>query len=135
MTALRRRLPRSDSASFLWNYAQPDHGGQGNTPERCGGVNREIDEAEATGVGSASSINPSGQCRIPFPDLRTNPAVLPRWPSRREASARPRYHTRARKLTSEQESAVRALAGSKSLRSLAADFGVSHETIRAVVRQ
>jgi DeoR/GlpR family transcriptional regulator of sugar metabolism len=30
---------------------------------------------------------------------------------------------------------IRAQHGSKSLRSLAADFGVSHETIRAVVRQ
>jgi hypothetical protein len=46
-----------------------------------------------------------------------------------------RYGGRARKLTLEQESAIRALTGMKSLRSLAAQFGVSHETIRAVVRQ
>jgi DeoR/GlpR family transcriptional regulator of sugar metabolism len=30
---------------------------------------------------------------------------------------------------------IRALAGTRSLRALAADFGVSHETIRAVLRQ
>jgi hypothetical protein len=41
----------------------------------------------------------------------------------------------ARKLTAEQEAAIRSLVGTESLRSLAADFGVSHETIRAVVRQ
>jgi hypothetical protein len=41
----------------------------------------------------------------------------------------------ARRLTPEQEVSIRALAGTRSLRSLAAEFGVSHETIRAVVRQ
>jgi hypothetical protein len=48
--------------------------------------------------------------------------------------ALPRYLSRPRKLTSEQEAAIRALAPAKSLRSLAAAFGVSHETIRVVVR-
>ena len=42
---------------------------------------------------------------------------------------------RVRKLTPDRIAAIRAQAGSKSLRSLAADFQVSHETIRAVVRQ
>jgi hypothetical protein len=41
---------------------------------------------------------------------------------------------RARKLSPAQEAEVRSLAGTKSLRSLAADFGVSHETVRAIVR-
>jgi len=36
-------------------------------------------------------------------------------------------------LTLSQESEIRALARTKSLRSLAADFGVSHETVRAVL--
>ncbi len=39
-----------------------------------------------------------------------------------------------RKLSLDQESAIRTLAQTKSLRSLAADFGVSHETVRAIVR-
>jgi len=91
--------------------------------------------AEATGIGSASSISPSGQCRIPFPDLRTESSPNLRWPSPRDASSCPRYRARARRLTPEQESKIRSLAGTKSLRSLAAQFGVSHETIRAVVRQ
>ena len=47
---------------------------------------------------------------------------------RRAVSQSPR-----RKLTVEQHAAIRALAATKSLRSLAADFGVSHETIRAVL--
>ena len=46
------------------------------------------------------------------------------------------YHTpRRRKLTAEQEAAIRAEAGNRSLRELAADFGVSHETVRAVCRR
>jgi hypothetical protein len=47
----------------------------------------------------------------------------------------PRSRARARKLTAHQESAIRVLAGTRSLRSLAADFGVSYEAIRAVLRQ
>ena len=41
---------------------------------------------------------------------------------------------RRRKLSPEQEAAIRALAQTRSLRALAADFGVSHETVRAVLR-
>jgi hypothetical protein len=45
------------------------------------------------------------------------------------------YHTpRLRKLSPDQEAAIRRLAATKSLRELAADFGVSHETIRTVLR-
>ena len=73
--------------------------------------------------------------RVAVPDFRIRSSLVSRWPSRRDSSARPRYRARARKLTPEQESAIRALASTRSLRSLAVDFGVSHETIRAVVRQ
>jgi hypothetical protein len=38
-------------------------------------------------------------------------------------------------LTPDQEREIGALAGSLSLRALAVKFGVSHETIRAVLRQ
>jgi hypothetical protein len=86
------------------------------------------------GIDSAPSILPNGRSRIPFPDLRTETASQPRWPSRRDASSSLRYGTRARKLSLEQESAIRALAGTRSLRSLAADFWVSHETIRMALR-
>ena len=51
--------------------------------------------------------------------------------SRRAASQSPRR----RKLTVEQECAVRLLAATKSLRALAAEFGVSHETVRTVYRR
>ena len=73
--------------------------------------------------------------RVPVLDFRLGASNTPRWPLRGETPSPRRYRTRARKLTPEQESAIRALAETKSLRSLAADFGVSHETIRTVVRQ
>jgi DNA-binding NarL/FixJ family response regulator len=51
-------------------------------------------------------------------------------------SKRASYQTpRRRKLSPEQEAAIRANAGNHSLRELAAEFGVSHETIRTVRRQ
>jgi hypothetical protein len=95
----------------------------------------KIQRADSTGIGSASSIIPEQRSRIPFPDLRTEPTSHPRWPSSRDAATPSRYRVRARRLTPEQGSKIRALAVTRSLRSLTADFGVSHETIRAVVRQ
>ena len=45
------------------------------------------------------------------------------------------YHVPARrKLSSAQEATIRTLAVTKSLCLLAADFGVSHEMVRAVLR-
>ena len=99
------------------------------------GANVKSEMTEATGIGSASSILPDGRPRIPFPDLRTETTSHPRWPSSRAAAPPSRYRARARRLTPEQETTIRALAGTRSLRSLAVDVGVSHETIRAVVRQ
>ena len=59
------------------------------------------------------------------------PERSPAGRSRRERYQRPR----PRKLTSEDQDAVRLEAGKgRSLRSLAAEFGVSHETIRTVLR-
>ncbi len=72
------------------------------------------------------------------PDLRSTapPASIPRWHSRsRPEDPTPRrYCARLRKLTSAQEAEIRALAATRSLRSLAAEFGVSHETVRSVLR-
>jgi hypothetical protein len=42
---------------------------------------------------------------------------------------------RQRKLSAEQVERLRAEAGNRTLRELAAAFGVSHETIRTVLRQ
>jgi DeoR/GlpR family transcriptional regulator of sugar metabolism len=51
-------------------------------------------------------------------------------------SKRTSYHDpRRRKLSYEQEAAIRSEAGNRTLRELAAEFGVSHETIRTVLRQ
>jgi hypothetical protein len=80
--------------------------------------------------------NPSdGWGRYAVPDFRS--ALEPggfthsRKPLARFSAAR--YRSRPRKLTTEEVTTVRALAATKSLRSLAADFGVSHETIRATL--
>ena len=72
--------------------------------------------------------------RVAVPDLRTGASPSPRWPPRRDVPDTPRYRARARKLTSDQEASIRAVGTTKSLRALAAEFGVSHETIRAVLR-
>lgn len=50
--------------------------------------------------------------------------------SRREAYHRPRAQTFIR-----AEAVIRRAVGNRTLRKLAAGFGVSHETIRAVARQ
>ena len=44
-------------------------------------------------------------------------------------------HGRVRQVTTHQEATMRVLASTKSLRALAAQFGVSRETIRALLRQ
>jgi hypothetical protein len=65
---------------------------------------------------------PHGHRRVPIQDFRPTPSPHPRWPSRRDTCSCPRYRARARKLTLDQESAIRALTGTKSLRALAAEF-------------
>jgi hypothetical protein len=128
-------FPQQDLAPFYLDRFQRENSRYGITPEGFSGANRGIEDAEPTPVASASSIIPDQRTRIPFPDLRTEPTSHPRWPPPRDAAPSSRYRGRARRLTVEQESAIRALASTRSLRSLAVDFGVSHEMIRAVVRQ
>ena len=58
-------------------------------------------------------------------------------PERRRAgqSGRDTYpSSRRRKLTVEQVATIRVEADNRTLRELAAEFGVSHETVRAVLR-
>jgi hypothetical protein len=45
----------------------------------------------------------------------------------------PNYAPRRRKLSFEQQAAIRSEAGNRTLRELAAAFGVSHETVRTVL--
>jgi hypothetical protein len=52
-------VPQADFGPFFADRHHRENGGQGNTPAGSGGVNREIEEAEATGVESA----PSEPCR------------------------------------------------------------------------
>jgi hypothetical protein len=46
-------VPQADFAPFFVDRHHRENGGQGNTPAGSGGVNREIEEAEATGIGYA----------------------------------------------------------------------------------
>jgi DNA invertase Pin-like site-specific DNA recombinase len=48
-------VPQPDFAPFFVDRHQRENGGHGNTPEGPGGVNREIEEAEATGIGVVSA--------------------------------------------------------------------------------
>ncbi len=50
--------------------------------------------------------------------------------SRRDTCQAPR----SRKLTLDQQAAIQANAANRTLRELAAEFEVSHETVRAVLR-
>jgi hypothetical protein len=135
----------------LWVLGQPSARllvcGEGDRPESGVGGNRDpsresdrtettvkFERAEAVWIGSTSSIPPERRCRIPFPDLRTEPTPDRRWSSRRDSSTPLSYRARARKLTAEQEAAIRALAGTKTHRSLTVEFGVSHESVRATLR-
>jgi len=75
---------------------------------------------------------------VSSPRHDTAPISIALPPQRKPAgrSARASYQTpRARKLTPELETEIRRLAGGRSLRDLAAEFGVSHETIRSVIRE
>jgi predicted transcriptional regulator len=51
-------------------------------------------------------------------------------------SKRPSYQTpRRRKSLAQQEAVIRAKAGNRILWQLADEFGVTHETVRTVLRQ
>ena len=67
----------------------------------------------------------------------TDPIVIAAVPARRVSgrSKRASYHgPRTRKLSPEQQAAIWASRGNRSLRELAAQHGVSHETVRPVLR-
>ena len=68
----------------------------------------------------------------------TDPIDIAVVPPRRVSglSKRASYQTpRKGKLSTNQKASIRANSGNRTLRELAAEFGVSHETIRAVLRE
>ena len=79
-------------------------------------------------------ITVGGRVRIPVPDLWSAVAPPPRRlsPARRDDHALRYRVALRRKLTPAQDANLRALTGTKSLRAIAADFGVSLETVRVV---
>ena len=80
---------------------------------------------------------PTRPIRVLVPDLRPGLVYSPPWlaDSPRNPSCPRRYAHRPGKLTPAQESTIRALASTKSLRSLATAYGVSHETIRNIIHR
>ena len=68
------------------------------------------------------------------PDSVVIAVVPPRRVSGRSQRA-PYQAPRPRKLSPELVAVIWTLAASKSLRSLAADFGVSHQTIRTLLQE
>ena len=96
----------------------------------------KFERAEAMGsVQHDQNLLRSGRpVRIVVPDFRPASAYGPQCSatSQRDESTARRYACRPRKPTPEQEAAIRSRAETMSLRSLAAEFGVSHETVRAV---
>lgn len=77
------------------------------------------------GLSCHGCILPPGALVIAAPPPRS-----PVGRSGRESYREPR----ARKLSAEQADAIRADGGGRSLRDLAGEFGVSHETVRSVLR-
>ena len=82
--------------------------------------------------GGGSDGDRSVGCILPAGAL-----LIANWPPLRVAgrSKRATYRSpRRRKLSAEQVEAIRAEAGNRTLRELAAEFEVSHETIRKALR-
>ena len=118
-------VPQPDFAPFCVDRAPTEGVGNDNTPGESGGVDREIEEVEATGVGPSLAPLPSGAIVIAEPPERRSVGR-----SCRSSYQRPR----SRRLSPSEREAVCALAPNRSLREVAADFGVSHETIRSILR-
>jgi hypothetical protein len=133
---MHRDDDRGAAHNRVHERSQNDSSRRNDNRFRGNATDQNIDaSAEAMVVELAPSIAPAGHFRISFPDPRTEPASTLQWPSWCETLSPHRFGARARRLAPEQESAIYALAGTKSHRSLAAEFGLSQETIRAVLRQ
>ena len=77
------------------------------------------------GVGPSLTPLPNGAIVVATPPPRQRAGQSGRSPYQR---ARPR------RLSPAEREAIRVLAPNRTLRDLAAEFGVSHETVRAVLR-
>src|SRR5262245_34717033 len=102
-------------------------------PATGGGVNPELEEAEAMGLGAAPSAN---WLRVPraIPLAAGRAKVTPA-PSTRQVRPSRYQAPRPRRLTAAEEREVARLAGWRSLRHIAREFGVSHESIRSIIRR
>ncbi len=131
--------PAANIAS-LWNGLCPR-----SLPCARGGESRNIQTNDngATEVTPPSEVmngrKRRGSVSSPRYDPRgTEPIDIAAVPPRRVSgrSKRTAYHApRQSKLTAEQKATIRSIKDNRSLRELAAEFGVSHETIRALLRK
>ena len=124
----KRRTPLPDFAPFFVQRAMEEglleahtNGATGVTPSSdvMNGRKRR---------GSVSSPRHDAYGTAPI-DIASVPPRRVSGRSQRASSQVPRR----RKLTPDQEATICTLASSKSLRHLAADFGINHETIRVVL--
>ena len=103
-----------------------------------GRVNRRSGRTIVMGVKRDTAKSTGGSVSSPrHGQPGTDPIVVAAVPGRRVSgrSKRASYHApRRRKLSCEQEAAIRVRSGNRSLRELGAEFGVSHETVRSVLR-
>jgi hypothetical protein len=101
-----------------------DQGDHLSRPERFG-ARRRAEGGGTNGLRSHARTTTAVFVLVGLPPVRRMVGVSGRAPS-----ARPRN----RRHSAQERAAVRALSQTKSLRSLAADSGVSHETVRAAIR-
>ena len=89
------------------------------------GTRVKRDTENPKGVGPSLTPLPAGAIVVAAPPQRSHVG----------RSGRSSYQrARPRRLSPAEREAVRALAPNRTLRELAAEFGVSHETVRAVLR-
>lgn len=111
-------------------------GGRPLPPPRCGPSRVSRRKRSEWRQRLQNLIRAGASVRVPVPDLQLGAPPTSSPPRSRPSPGTPRrYRARPRKLTPAQVAAIRAVAGVRSLRALAADFGVSQETVRPVLRE
>ena len=122
-------LPQPEFAPFFNLLAPDDDDPDGNND---GQPHSAAPSCQTSTLAGGSDGLRSRGCRIPDGAM-----AFAEVPDRRRvgSSQRDGYQLpRARILTADDEAVVRSMAGERSLRDLAAEFGVSYETIRRVAR-
>ena len=115
-------LPPSSEAPYLTVRSGSQRG------PKAEGISTALVKREIAG---SKGIGPLGAF---FPLARLSSRILPRFASRADRSEPPTVCLDSGNCQSAQVEAVQAEAGNRTVRELAAEFGVSHETIRTALR-